>query len=181
MKENYSYFTTLHKFTKNHDHGLYCSSDMVWDGCNGYFSFYPPNSPKKFHFKKSQKKKIPGDIIIEHKCTQNHDHMLYCFWMWHVTDVFVFVIFHFGKCFALFTPLAAQKMKIFLKRKKCLDTSSFNKSVPEIIIICFTVPEIWYMTDLIVIFHFVLLFALLPLAFFILNTILSFLSTSATK
>ena len=24
---------------------------------------------------------MPGDIIISHKCTKNHDHiMLYCFW-----------------------------------------------------------------------------------------------------
>ena len=52
-----------------------------------------------------------------------------------------------------FTPLTAQKMKIFLKSKKYLDTLSFNKSVPEIMIICFTVPEIWHMTDLIVIFQ----------------------------
>ena len=25
-------------------------------------------------------KKTPGDIIILHKCTKNHDHMLYCSW-----------------------------------------------------------------------------------------------------
>ena len=85
-----------------------------------------------------------------------------------------FCYFPFWEMLCPFTPLTAQKMKIFLKSKKYLDTLSFNKSVPEIMIICFTVPEIWYMTDLIVIFHFVLLFALLPLAFFILNTILSF-------
>ena len=47
-----------------------------------YFSFwtifccYPPNSLKNQNFKKMKKK--PGDIIILHKCTKNHDHMLYC-------------------------------------------------------------------------------------------------------
>ena len=34
---------------------------------------------QKIPFQKISEKKIPGDIIIEHKCTQNHDHMLYCF------------------------------------------------------------------------------------------------------
>ena len=95
--------------------------------------------------------------------------------------MYLFLLFSIWGNVLPFYPTNSPKMKIFLKRKKCLDTSSFNKSVPEIMIICFTVPEIWHMTDLIVIFHFGLLFALLPLAFFILNTILSFLSTSATK
>ena len=52
---------------------------MVRDGCN-YFSFwaifYPPDSPKNENFKKM--KRAPGDIIILHKCTKNHDHMLNC-------------------------------------------------------------------------------------------------------
>ena len=48
-------------------------------------------------------KKIPADVIILHKCTKNHDHMLctvpeICC----VTDVIV--IFHFGLFFALLTP-----------------------------------------------------------------------------
>ena len=76
----------LHKCTKNHDHMLYCSWDMPHDGCNCYFSFwtifllfYPlPNSPKNQTLKTM--KKTPGDIIILHKCTKNHDHMLYCSW-----------------------------------------------------------------------------------------------------
>ena len=108
MKENYSYITTLHKLTKNHDHGLYCSSDMVCDGCNCYFSFWaifcpftPPNSPKKFHFKKFKKKKY---LEISSLNTSVLKIMIICYTVseiWHVADVFVFVIFHFGKCFAL--------------------------------------------------------------------------------
>ena len=58
----------LHKCTKHHDHMLYCSWDMVCDGCNCYFSFwaifYPYNSPKNQNFKKMNK--TPGDIIILH-------------------------------------------------------------------------------------------------------------------
>ena len=45
--------------------------------------------------------------------------------------------------------------------------SSFNTSVPKIMIIWYTIPEIWHVTDgqmyIIVIFHFGLFFALLPL------------------
>ena len=73
----------LHKCTKNHDHMLSFSWDTVCDGCNSYFSFWatfylftPPNSPKNENIKKM--KKSIWDIIILHKCTKNHDHMLYC-------------------------------------------------------------------------------------------------------
>ena len=38
-----------------------------------FFPVYPPNSPTIFFFKMT---KIPRDIIILHKCTKNHDHML---------------------------------------------------------------------------------------------------------
>ena len=67
---------------------LYCSWDMAPDRCN-YFSFwtilYPftPLTAQKIKIKKKlkkKKKKTPGDIIILHKCTKNHDHMLYCSW-----------------------------------------------------------------------------------------------------
>ena len=42
-----------------------------------FLLFYPPNNPKSKSFKKLKKSR--GDIIIFHKCTKNHDHMLYCF------------------------------------------------------------------------------------------------------
>ena len=51
----------LQKCTKNHDHMLYCSTDLVRDSCNFYFSFWvldyflffcPPNSPKNQNLKK---------------------------------------------------------------------------------------------------------------------------------
>ena len=40
--------------------------------------------------------------------------------------------------------------------------SSFNTSVPKIMIICYTVPEIRRLTDVIFIFHLGIFFALLP-------------------
>ena len=73
----------LHKCTKNHDHMLYCYWDMVCDKCN-YFSFglffavLPPSSLKNHNIKKI--KKPWRYIIILHKYTKNHGHMLYCSW-----------------------------------------------------------------------------------------------------
>ena len=55
---------------------------MARDGGN-YFSFWAVFCPftslttRKIKIKK-KRKKAPGDIIILHKFTKNHDHMLYC-------------------------------------------------------------------------------------------------------
>ena len=49
------------------------------------------------------------------------------------------------------------------KKKNHLEISSFYTSVPKIMIICHTVPEIWHVTYIIVIFHYGLFFALLVL------------------
>ena len=73
----------LHKRTKNHGHMPYCSWDMAHDRCNCYFSFwaifysFTPVTARKNKISKKMKK-TPGDIIILHKCTKNHDHMQYC-------------------------------------------------------------------------------------------------------
>ena len=56
-----------------------------------------------------------------------------------------------------FTSVTAQKIKI-KKRKKYLEISSFYIKVPKIMIISYTVPEIWHVTD-IIIFHFGLIFS----------------------
>ena len=68
--------------------------------------------------------------------------------------------FSFWAIFQPFSPLTAQKNENEKKKKKHLDIS-FYTSVPKIMIICSTVPEIWHMTHVIVIGHLGLLFALL--------------------
>ena len=72
----------LHKCTKNHDHRLYSSWDMACNACIVIFHFglpfYPPTSLENENIKKM--KKDPGDIIIWHNFTKNHDHMLYSSW-----------------------------------------------------------------------------------------------------
>ena len=71
--------------------------------------------------------------------------------------------FSFWTIFCPFTPLTAWKIKINKKNeKKHLKISSFYKSIPKIMIIFCTVPEIWWVTNVIVIFHFGLIFALYP-------------------
>ena len=59
-------------------------------------------------------------------------------------------------------PLTAQKTKISKKWKKRPEMSSFYTSAPKIMIICYIVPEIWHVMDVIVIFHFGQFFALTP-------------------
>ena len=100
-------------------------------------------------------KKTLGDIIILHKCTKNHDHMLYCSWDM-VCDRCNY--FSFWAIFCPFIHLTARKIKIWKKWKRSLEISSFYTSVPKIMIIRYTVSEIWCVTDIIVSFHFGLFF-----------------------
>ena len=71
------------------------------------------------------------------------------------------IFFHFGP-FLPFYPTNNPKNQNFEKMKKSLEISPFYTSVPQIMIICYIVPEIWCMTDVICIFHFGLFFELLP-------------------
>ena len=41
-----------------------------------FFAFYLINNPKNQNFEKM--KKMDRDLIVLDKCTENHDHMLYC-------------------------------------------------------------------------------------------------------
>ena len=112
---------------------------------------------KNENFKKM--KKNPWDIIISHKCTKNHDHTVYG--SWDMTCDRCTCYFSFWAILVHFTSLTAQKMKMSKKWKKHLEMSSFYTRVPKIMIVCYTAPEIWHVTYVIVIFHFGLFFALL--------------------
>ena len=63
--------------------------------------------------------------------------------------------------FCPFTPLKTQKIKILKKWKKCLKIS-FYTSVSKIMIICYTVPEIWHVTRCNFYFSFWAIFCLYP-------------------
>ena len=97
---------------------MYGFRDLEFDRQNLFFildhllPFYLPNNPEKQNFEKM--KKTPGDIIILHKYTKNHDHMLYfpCNTTRDRCNYFSFWAF-----FALL-PLWQPKKSKFSKRKK---------------------------------------------------------------
>ena len=90
-----------------------------------------PNSPKNENFKKM--KKIFGDVIILHKCTKNHDRMLYC--PWDMAHDRCNCQFSFWAIFSPTTALTAQKIKIKKKKKR-------KKKPGDIIILHMCVPKI---------------------------------------
>ena len=86
-------------------------------------------------------KKRPGHIIILHKCTKNHYHMVYVPEIWCMMDVIA--IFHFGLFFTL--CLTRLKNENFKKIKKISGDIIFYTCVPKIMIRLCT--EIWCMMD----------------------------------
>ena len=122
-----------------------------------FFALLPPKNLKSQNFEKM--KKTPRDIIILHECTKHQDHMLYC--SWYMVHDGCNCYFSFWTFFCIFTTITAPKIKISKKWKKVLEMSWFYTSVPKIVIIWYVVSEIWCMTNVIVIFHFELFFALL--------------------
>ena len=96
-----------------------------------------------------------GDIILL------HDHKLYCYLdMAHNGCN----CFSFWAIFCPFTPPAAQKIKKIKnwKKKKHLEIPLLYICVPKSMIRWCTVLEIWCVTDVIIISHFGLFYALLP-------------------
>ena len=121
-----------------------------------FLPFYPPKNPKSQNFEKM--KKPPRDIIILHRCNISDNHMMYDSWaMKRDRQNFL----SFWAIFCPFNSLTTQKIKILKNWKQHLEIS-FYPSVPKIMIICYTVPYMWRVTDVIDIFHFGLFFALLP-------------------
>ena len=83
--------------------------------------------------------------------------------MWHGTDMIV--VFILGNFLPFYPPPPnTQKNENFKKIKKNpRDIIILHKSIPKLMNICYTVPEICCVMDIIVIFHFGLFFPLLPL------------------
>ena len=131
--------------------------DRIFCHYGPFFALLLPYGPKKSKILKNWKK-LPGDIIILQKCTKNHDHMLYCS---------VDIAHNRFNCYfsfqAFFLPLYlpnSPKNQNLEKWKKILEISPFYNSVSKIMVICYTVPEILCVAD--VILYFGPFFALLP-------------------
>ena len=102
----------------NQDHMMYGSWDMKCNKHNffvildNFLPFYLPNTLKN---KNMKNKKNPGNIIILHKCTKNHDHMLYRSWdMAHDRCNY----FSFWAILCPFTTLTAPQKWKFQKNEK---------------------------------------------------------------
>ena len=92
---------------------------------------------------------------VLHMSTTNQNHMRYGSWDMECQTECFLILDHFCP----FTPLTTQKIKI-LKEKKLEDIIIYTSAAK--IITCYTVPEIWHVTDVIVVFHFGLIVAFLP-------------------
>ena len=118
--------------------------------CHFGLFFLPLYLPLKQH-EKSKYWKNEKNWRYLHLSTINENHMMYDSWDME----------HDRKNLADFRPfLITQRIKILKAWMKHLVISSFYTSVPKIMIICYTPPEIWHMTDAIM-FHFGQFFALL--------------------
>ena len=136
--------------------------DRIFCHFGPFLPFYPPPCPTPLTTWKiktlKKKKKTPGDIIILHICTKNHDHLLYCSldMAWNRCNCCFFILGYFLQ----FYLSNSTKNQNLTKMKKTPGDILFHNSAPKIMIICYTVHEIWYVTD-VIIFHLVLFFALL--------------------
>ena len=126
---------------------------MPCDKCNCHFSFWaiflifyhplpcppPPTAPKT---KSSTKMKKPLEISSFY--TSVPKIMIICYTVSMVCDRCncYFILGYFLP----FYPNNSPKNENFKKMKKSLEISSFYKSAPKIMIICYTVPEIWHVT-----------------------------------
>ena len=91
---------------------------------------------------------------------QSYDVWLLRYEAWQ-TEFFL-ILYHFLPFYPPLPPPPSnpenKNFEKIKKKKKSLEISSTYTSVPKIMILCYTVPDIWYVTDVIVIFHFGLFF-----------------------
>ena len=110
MKKTAGHIIILHKFTINDVWFLRYEAWRIefFVILGTFFALLSTNNPKNQNFEKLKKR--PEDIIILHKSTKNHDHMLYC--SWDMVHDRCNCYFSFWAIFCPFTPLTAQKIKI---------------------------------------------------------------------
>ena len=114
-----------------------------------FLPFYPPPlTTQKTKILKKWKKSLE---ISSFKCTKNHDNMLNCSWD---------MVHHRCNCYFSFwailpspplAPLKQPEKSKFWKNEKTswrYHLFKISSSVPKIMIISYTVPEIWRLTEL---------------------------------
>ena len=142
---------------------MYSSWDMEHVGQNffiildHFLPFYTPNN-LKIKILKNLKKDQEISSFLQW-CSKNHDHMLYCSWyMAHNRCNLFFILGHFF-LFYLFNSLKNQNEKKWKKKKSPGDISILQWCTKNHDHMLY---EILCITDVTVIFHFGLSFALLP-------------------
>ena len=118
--------------------------------------FTPLTAPKNENFKTMKKSLEVSSFYISVPKIMIRCYTVPAFWC-----VWDEIIFYLRQFLCPFTPLTAPKNEHFIKMKKAQEISSFNTSIPKIMIRCYTVPEIWHVPDVVVIFHFGQFLALL--------------------
>ena len=161
MKKAPTGVTILHLCITNDNHMMYGSWDMEYDRQNFlsfWAIFYPftPLTTPKIKILKKLKKFL--EISSFYSCVPQ----ITIIWRMvpEILSATDRIFSHSGLFFAL---LPKQPENIILKKwKKHLEISSLYTSVPKIMIICYIVPEIWRVTNVIFIFRFGLFFSLFP-------------------
>ena len=102
----------LHMCTINDNHMMYGSWDIKQDK-QIFLSFWTIFCTKNQNFEKMNT--TAGNIIILHKCTKNHDHMVYC--SWDITRNRCNCYFSFWAIFCPLTPPNSPKNQNFKKKK----------------------------------------------------------------
>ena len=126
----------------------------------GYFlPFYATNSPKNQNFEKM--KNTPGEIIILHKCTTNYDQIMYDSWDMVCEGCNYFSFWAIFCPFNLPSNSPKNPKKNLKKKKNAWRHHLLHKYTKNHDRMPYC-SEMWCVTDVIVIVHFGLFFALLP-------------------
>ena len=93
----------------------WCMVPEILSKTNRFFlSFWTIFCTKNQNFEKMNT--TAGNIIILHKCTKNHNHMVYC--SWDITCDRCNCYFSFWAIFCPLTPITCRKIENFKKMKK---------------------------------------------------------------
>ena len=146
----------------NEDHMIYgywnrrCDRQNFFCHLVHFLPFHPLTTWKIKTFEKLKKNNwIYYHFTHVHHTWQSYDVWFLRYGAWQ-TEVFV-ILGHFLPFYS--PPLTTQ---IFFEKIQKNVWRSLYTSVPKFMIIWYTVPEIWRVTDVVCIFHFGLFFALLP-------------------
>ena len=129
---------------------IWSMTDRIFSHFGPFFALLPPNNPENQNFEKM--KKMPGDIIISHKCSINDNHMMYNSWDMKCDRRQNKLFIKWNISFLFFSNAAnSPNNQNFLKMKKKKHTWRYHHftyiCVPKIMIRWCMVPETWFVTD----------------------------------